>query len=171
MYETTCLACNGTGDNSLGQVGLLGTKPCHTCKGKKVVRINDENNKPQTFASLKEVQRHYFPNQILPRLEEALCSELGLTKPHQHRLKTENLETGLIEINKPDYSLKSIKDIAKTIGLFYKEEGYHTKVNRNSVDITKKGEKYPGYYAQILENDKCFMIWVYKSQLKLLDAY
>jgi len=124
---------------------------------------------PKTFSSLKEIERTYFPNQRLPRLEESLCSKLCLTKPNQHRLKTENLETGLIEIIKPNYSLTSIKDLAKTIGLFYKEEGYKSKIKKDFIDITKKGEKYPEYVIQLLESDESYMIWVYKSELRLLN--
>ncbi len=123
---------------------------------------------PKTFTSLKEVERTYFPNQILSRLEEALCSKLGLTKHNQHRLKTENLETGYIEVDKTHYS--SIKDIAKTIRLFYKKEGYHTRIDKKLINIKERGEKYPKYWVQILEDDTSFMVWVYKSQLRLLNS-
>lgn len=122
---------------------------------------------PKTFASLQEVQRTYFPNQILPRLEERLCSELNLTKPHQHRRKTEDLEIGLIEVAKSNYSSKS--DIAESIKLFYRQEGYKVAIKKDFIEVTKKKEKYPEYYIQLIEGDNSYMVWVHKSQLKLLD--
>lgn len=79
--------------------------------------------------SIRKFEITYLPNRILNRLEEDLCSLLGITenRGHSHILHKEQdcQKRGLIELH-PAFPY-SLSDLIGRIKEFYAEEGY--KVN------------------------------------------
>jgi hypothetical protein len=116
---------------------------------------------PKTvFKTVDEYKAKYFPKCILNDLEEKLCSELGLTQKHQHRLdKNENDSyLGLIEVAKPFMFFGSVQNIVSD---FYKNRGFEiSNKNGNFLDV-KKGKE--AYSIIVSEHETNYSIWVSKS--------
>ncbi|MBI4983446.1 hypothetical protein HZC32_02280 [Candidatus Woesearchaeota archaeon] len=117
----------------------------------------------KAITSVKEFQRFYFPDALLDRLEETLCSKLNLTENHQRRLakNEENPKTGFIEVAKNSDlwpNLGSIKSISEIVTSFYKEEGYYANpADNSSITIyARKSDKH--YWIGIIESESSYLI-------------
>ncbi len=119
-----------------------------------------EETKGRVFTSVDEFCRGYFPNSVLERLKDKLCSHLGLNHDHDGEgvdwivKKYEEPNTGSIDLINTSFFRGSVSAISDLVREFYKDEGY-------TVDEHKqKGIKYsitlPGEIVEVKNNDKCY---------------
>jgi len=80
----------------------------------------------EVYTSFQDFQRKYFPNKVLDRLDETLCSLLELSEDYQHRLSKskENPKVGSVEVAKPAGYFRTKSTVEETVKKFYKEEGF-----------------------------------------------
>ncbi len=109
--------------------------------------------KEQAPLSIQDLQCKLFPNQILDRLDEDLCSLLKLDKPCQHRLSKDNKNPrkGLVEVAKSNgYRLNESSKIEKEVKRFYENEGFRVNkgLSRGVMDIERGKESYSIYVAE-----------------------
>ncbi|MBN2421066.1 hypothetical protein JXB27_02190 [Candidatus Woesearchaeota archaeon] len=106
--------------------------------------------KQKVFHSLDEFHEEYLPNDILSDLEKKLCSKMGLTESHQHRLSVskDNPRTGFIEVARPGLPHEVLlpeeySPVAFAVAGFYKVRGFEIfKQENDLVEVGKGKERY-----------------------------
>ncbi len=112
------------------------------------------------ISSIEEFRSKYFPDTVLERLEERLCSKIGLTEPHQHRLSKNEHDsnTGLLELAKPKQPHDSIIEV---MAEFYKTEGFEVHVYApHMMGMTKGIHKY---ICSVNQDNSTYEVYIFKD--------
>ena len=99
----------------------------------------------KVFNNIDEVNREFFPNSVLDRLEEKVRNYLGLKEAHASRLNKDegNPLKGTLEFALGSGYTSTEEDLGSYIRSFFKTEGYEVKEDDDNTYFQAKKNNIP----------------------------